>query len=432
MPEQLSLKCTAGADRSNGRNSARVFSAAFLPFPNARMRKLNGAGTFRPMSGLNSKLTTPFENLLASMGAKRVPMLDVVRAIAAFLVVIDHFRLTRGLTGTVGVTIFFALSGYLITGLLLAENRRTGTVSLPGFYRRRSLRIFPAFYVFWCVYIGIMLWNQQHIAWPQAISSLFYYSNYYWGITGVAPLMVITWSLSIEQQFYLIWPALFLLWRKSPRQLLWGTTGLIVISFVSRLVENYVLHLNLNYLMYAFEARADSLMIGCLLAIAVATGHARRFVNTVAASSVLLPVTLTLLIFSGVETLNNTYNVVFRSTVEAGLGAILIVQLLALSPRSLWNALNNRGTRYFGQISYSVYLYHGLCRRFVESVLEVHETYSVAVLGLLCSVIVSSASFYLVEKTFIRFGRSRRTAASQVEPAEALSERSFASAAKIS
>lgn len=360
------------------------------------------------------------------MQAKRVPMLDVVRAIAAFLVVIDHFRLTRGLTGTVGVTIFFALSGYLITGLLLAENRRTGTVSLRGFYRRRFFRIFPAFYVFWGIYIVIMLVERQNVPWAQAISSLLYYSNYYWGITGVAPLMVITWSLSIEEQFYLIWPALFLLWKNSPRRLMWGTAALICLSFTSRLVENYILHLDLNYLMYSFEARADSLMIGCLLAITVATGHARRFVNVVAAKSWFLPITLALLIFSGIETLNNTYNIIFRSTIEATFGALLIVQLLALPSRSLWNAFNNPATRYFGTISYSVYLYHGLCRRFVESVLNVRDTYAVAVLGLLSTVIVSTASYCLIEKTFIRFGRSKKSAAAQVEPSEALAERSYA------
>lgn len=371
-----------------------------------------------------SLMPTPFDNLQARMSAKRVPMLDVVRAIAAFLVVIDHFRLTRGLTGTVGVTIFFALSGYLITGLLLAENRRTGTVSLLGFYRRRSLRIFPAFYVFWCVYIIIMIVESQPIPWAQAFSSLFYYSNYYWGITGTAPLMVITWSLSIEQQFYLLWPALFLWWRNSPGKLLGGTASLILISFLSRLIEHNVLHLKLDYLMYAFEARADSLMVGCLLAIGVATGHARRFVNVVGARSWFLPVTLALLIWSGIATLNNTYNIYFRSTAESALGAFLIVQLLALPQRSLWNWWNNPATRYFGQISYSVYLYHGLCRRFVESVLNIHETYSVAVVGLACTVLVSSASFYLVERTFIRLGRSKRTAAAQVEPRESLDGRS--------
>lgn len=354
------------------------------------------------------------------MQAGRVPMLDIVRAIAALLVVIDHFRLTRGLTGTVGVTIFFALSGYLITGLLLGENKRTGRISLGGFYRRRMFRIFPAFYVFWLVYVGIMLYNGEHVPWAQAMSSFFYYSNYYWGITGVVPLMVITWSLSIEEQFYLIWPLLFSKWKDSVLWLTRGTICLIAFSFCARLVENYLLHLDLNYLMYAFEARADSLMIGCLLAITVATGSARRFVNVVAATSYFLPITLGLLIFSGIKTLDNTYNVIFRSTLEAALAAILIVQLLALPDRSLWNWLNNRALRFFGHISYSVYLYHGLCRRFVESVLGIHDVYAVAALGLFFTLLVASASFYLVEKAFIRLGKSKKTVSARVEPAEGL------------
>lgn len=363
-----------------------------------------------------------FDILKSNMQARRVPMLDIVRAFAALLVVVDHFRLTRGLTGTVGVTIFFALSGYLITGLLLGENKRTGRISLGGFYRRRMFRIFPAFYVFWLVYICLMVWNSEKIPWPQAMSSFFYYSNYYWGITGTVPLMVITWSLSIEEQFYLIWPLIFCKWKDSFVWLTRGTLCLIALSFCSRLIENYIFHLDLNYLMYAFEARADSLMVGCLLAITVATGSARRFVNTVAATSYFLPITLGLLIFSGIKTLDNTYNVIFRSTVEAFLAAVLIAQLLALPKHSWWNGLNNRALRFFGQISYSVYLYHGLCRRFVESVLGIHDVYAVAVLGLLSTLVVASASFYLIEKTFIRLGKTNKGTAARVEPSEGLSD----------
>jgi len=371
-----------------------------------------------------SPVSDRFDLLKENMQARRVPMLDVVRAIAAFLVVIDHFRLTHGDTGTVGVTIFFALSGFLITGLLLGENRKTGSVSLAGFYRRRMFRIFPAFYVFWMVYIGLMLWNRESVPWAQAASTFFYYSNYYWGVTGDAPIMVMTWSLAIEEQFYLIWPMLFCLWKNDMRKLIRGTLGLILLSFICRLIESYVLHLNLTYLMYAFEARADSIMIGCLLAIAVANGSARSFVNAVSARSFFLAITFALLILSGIMTLNNTYNVIYRSTAEAALAAILIVQLLALSPKSAWNLLNNRATRYFGQISYSVYLYHGLCRRFVEQILDIHQKYLVALLGFVCCLVVASASFYLIEKAFIRLGKSARGQSARVEPADGLAEHS--------
>ena len=202
-----------------------------------------------------------------------------------------------------------------------------------------------------------------------------------------------------------------------------GTLAVIAISFICRLIEQYVLHLGLDYLMYAFEARADSLMIGCLLAVLVASGQARTFVNLVAARTYFLPITLLLLILSGIATLNDVYNVVFRSTVEAGLAAILIVQLLALPAASMWNLLDNRWSRYFGKISYSVYLYHGLCRRFVEVVLNVHEPYIVALLGLALTIIVASTSFYLVEMTFIKLGKRKKSAAARVEPSEVLSDK---------
>src|SRR5215203_3503971 len=122
--------------------------------------------------------------------------------------------------GGLGVTIFFVLSGFLITWLLLKEEAKWGDVSLRLFYLRRSLRIFPAFYVFWAVIvIGMGVLRHKPVAWPQAISALFYTSNYYQAITGNWQTALFhTWSLAIEEQFYLLWPALFMALRGNDRR----------------------------------------------------------------------------------------------------------------------------------------------------------------------------------------------------------------------
>ncbi len=118
---------------------------------------------------------------------------------------------TNLVNGGLGVMMFFVLSGFLITWLLLIEGDKNGKISLTKFYMRRTLRIFPAFYFFWFCGISIYILRGHHIVWPEALSAFFYLSNYYYGIPlGEADgsLFSHTWSLCVEEQFYLLWPLL--------------------------------------------------------------------------------------------------------------------------------------------------------------------------------------------------------------------------------
>src|SRR5437868_9569428 len=109
--------------------------------------------------------------------------LDGLRAIAALLVVVFHFGIPF-VSGGAGVLMFFVLSGFLITWLLLRENDETGTISLRNFYVRRSLRIFPAFYCYAAVLFAVILIRHTTIVWPQAFAALFYVNNYYQALKG--------------------------------------------------------------------------------------------------------------------------------------------------------------------------------------------------------------------------------------------------------
>lgn len=109
--------------------------------------------------------------LSAGLAREHMPSLDGVRAVAAFLVVFYHSGLP--LPGSLGVVAFFVLSGFLITWLLLREEERYGTVSLKQSYIRRSLRIFPPFYVYWLVVVGSLLFLHKRFFIAQAICSFF-------------------------------------------------------------------------------------------------------------------------------------------------------------------------------------------------------------------------------------------------------------------
>jgi peptidoglycan/LPS O-acetylase OafA/YrhL len=145
---------------------------------------------------------------------KRVAGLDGVRGLAVLLVVLSHARVPYfGAGGIEGVTAFFTLSGFLITGLLLKEFRVTGRLDLPAFWARRALRLLPALFVFVGV-TGLMFWvagwagRSTLIGWSKPV--LLYYSNFAlnWHV-ALGPFRH-TWSLGVEEQFYLMWPLLLL------------------------------------------------------------------------------------------------------------------------------------------------------------------------------------------------------------------------------
>lgn len=121
--------------------------------------------------------------LESKLTQSHIPALDGLRALAVFLVIVAHFGFVM-VPGAHGVMIFFVLSGFLITWLLLKENERYGAVSLAAFYKRRTLRIFPAFYVYWVLMIALLVGTGRAVPWPHAWSALFYTSNYYSAIHG--------------------------------------------------------------------------------------------------------------------------------------------------------------------------------------------------------------------------------------------------------
>jgi len=150
------------------------------------------------------------ESLVAST---RIPSLDGLRAVAILFVLFAHCSITFPpglvsvnfilplLNGGLGVTIFFCISGFLITRLLIIEFEKTGEVSLKGFYIRRSFRILPAY---WCFLLFVVVLNVakiQEISVPNLLSGLFFVMNY--SPANVRWILQHLWSLSVEEQFYL-------------------------------------------------------------------------------------------------------------------------------------------------------------------------------------------------------------------------------------
>jgi peptidoglycan/LPS O-acetylase OafA/YrhL len=330
--------------------------------------------------------------------------LDGMRAIAAFAVVFYHFGIPL-ISGGAGVLIFFVLSGFLITWLLLRENDELGTVSLRKFYMRRSLRIFPAFYCYAAVLFGVLIIRHTRIVWPQALSALFYVSNYYQALNGDPNTgFSHTWSLSIEEQFYVLWPLTFLLLRGNYKRMSLVLAAAILAIWLYREALIFRFDVHQGYIYEAFDTRADHLLMGCLLAVTLRARLYPQFWNWVSVRSWAGAVIAVLLAISSVA--ESVYGPLYRDSVSfivnPVLTAIWITQLIALRGAVLWRWTSWAWVRYLGRISYSVYLYQQLTVSVPKKLLAQEPVVVQLGATIALTILVASASHFLVERPFLR------------------------------
>ncbi len=358
------------------------------------------------MSVVTASTTFP-ANLRSGLQESQLFGLDGIRAIAAFMVVFYHFGIPN-VSGSFGVLMFFVLSGFLITWLLLRENDERGAVSLRKFYIRRSLRIFPAFYCYAAVLMSVVLFRHTRWVPAQALSALLYYSNYYQVLNGDPNTgFSHTWSLAIEEQFYLLWPMVFLTLRGNYRRMSYFLAGAIGVIWVYREVLIWVFQVDQGYIYEAFDTRADHLLIGCLLAVALRAKLAPRFWNWITGRPWTAAVTAGLLALSNF--VEATHGPLYRDSasfiVSPVLAAIWIPQLIALRHSALWRWMAWGWIRFLGRISYSVYLYQQLFVDVPKKLLPHSPVVLQLAATVLLIVAIASASHYLVERPFLRMKR---------------------------
>lgn len=342
--------------------------------------------------------------LQSAFSKSHLPALDGVRAVAVFLVIFFHFGFLR-VPGAHGVMIFFVLSGFLITWLLIKENEKTGTISLTGFFKRRTLRIFPAFYAYWLLLVGYLLVTRRPVLWPHAWSSFFYVSNYYIAVHGDPNNgFSHTWSLAIEEQFYLLWPLVFLLWRRSLARTATFLVVLILTVWVYRAVLCFGFAMSQDYIYAAFDTRLDELMVGCLTAIIIKQGRLSVFWRAATAHALLPLVTIALIlvsIFIG-DAYIYRYRDVFGFAIEPPLIAILLVQMIVLSTTPLWSWTEWPVLKFLGRISYSLYLYQQLTLAPAKRMFGSYPLMVQLIAAILITIIVAAISFYVIEQPFLK------------------------------
>jgi peptidoglycan/LPS O-acetylase OafA/YrhL len=292
--------------------------------------------------------------------SNRWPALDGLRAVAVCAVILTHTWVSQFPGGWIGVDVFFVLSGFLITGVLLREHGETGTISLLGFYRRRAVRLLPAVLVMLPVVVIAAYVLRPGLASAtlrMAIFTVVYSANWFAASHQPTGLLSHTWSLSVEEQFYLVWPLLLILmlrWR-SARLALVLTIVCIVAVVIHRTMAAQTVNPHDAQLFWRTDTRVDSILVGCALCLASSLGYkgSERLWRTgaligMAYMAALLP------------TAYNTggWNYTIGYTVLA-LAAASVVGAVAVHPwQPLVRVLSWTPLVRIGKISYAVYLWH--------------------------------------------------------------------------
>jgi peptidoglycan/LPS O-acetylase OafA/YrhL len=339
-----------------------------------------------------------------------IPSLDGLRGLAVMLVLFAHTQpqLLRG--GQNGVDLFFVLSGFLITSILLREHDSTDEIHLLRFYARRALRLWPALFI---VIVGVvcyaMIWESAEkfeVTLGDAISALAYYWNwrtvFVWkDIANHQWMLFHLWSLSVEEQFYIVWPpmlALLLGARLRGRTVIYLVISAIAAVFILRI---YLWCQDRNYPLYfRTDARADALLFGVLVAFLVregvtfATTKARTFLNFCCVTA------LAFIAYDSTKTPDVTLQVWGQLSLLALSSALLIVGAVRGFPEPL-NWLFNLGPlRWIGTISYGLYLYHWpIFYRLRDYDMQPNLR---MVLSFALAFVIATLSYYFVEKPFLR------------------------------
>ncbi len=334
-----------------------------------------------------------------------LPSLDGVRFVAVVVVIIGHSGIYQNpIPPAQGVTCFFVLSGFLITWLLLREQRQSGKISLKKFYARRALRLLPAFYAFFFIYLLLDWYTRGVVSWPAYASAFFYYLNYYSAIFSPAHLpMSHTWSLATEEQFYFLWPGVFKRTVGSTKLLMRLLVGVILFGCVYRPVL-HLCHVSSNYIFNAFDARASQLATGCLLAVIVERGLTPSWLDRILRSRWATLCILLLLLASIRADYRwpSTYAEFAGYTLDPIFYALLLGQAIVQS-NGIFRALNWAPVRFIGgKLSYSMYLWHWLVDAFVLRHTGQYPSLLRLATALVGSTALALGSYALIERPFLK------------------------------
>jgi peptidoglycan/LPS O-acetylase OafA/YrhL len=352
----------------------------------------------------------------------RIPSLDGLRAISILLVLCGHSFATLprswpdlGFLGVVlgnsvlGVNVFFVLSGYLITRLLMNELTTTNKISLKSFYLRRSLRIFPVFYTYLLIMAalawlgavqikpsqfaaaGTFLWNYKHVLGIGGDQGDWYLGHF--------------WSLAIEEQFYLLWPATLAL-LGCRRAFYFGIATLAALPFI-RIATYLLWPASRPQISIMFHTAADPIIFGCLLALAPQVLPKWTKPPWFTGKLVCLSAVYLLLVSPWLRLLlRGYYYATIGPLIESSAICACLTWLITNPTTPAGRLLNSRPFIYIGQLSYSLYIWNQPFLATLNTTLT-----GLFPLNLICNFLAAWLSQQLLERPLARRRANLRPAA---------------------
>ena len=353
------------------------------------------------------------------------PPLTGIRALALFTVLTYHSNFET-LPGTwVALQVFFVLSGFLITAMLAGEGHRNGRISLGAFYARRGVRLVPPLLLtvgLLAIYAHFVhVANASQRLWGDSFAALFYYADYRQAF-GHAPFfgyLAQTWSLSVEEQFYILWSLAMVVAVAIGRRHLAYTLAIVgmLASAGDRLFlvyhPHHFDHLVFDRLYYAFDSRADALFLGCLLGLLAADGFlhgwarwARAILTAAAAGAAVF------LCWILLETHLSTENLAVWWLPTSTVASAVIITYFVVCPGSLGSKFAGLGVLVFiGDLSYTVYLVHFPVYLALQQSTTGWAFWPNEMVRLAVIFAIAIASWFLVERPLMRW--RQRSAASK-------------------
>jgi peptidoglycan/LPS O-acetylase OafA/YrhL len=349
-----------------------------------------------------------------------LPTLDGWRSGAITLVLLCHAFSLAGTDGRInslilnlgqqGVSLFFAISGYLITTLLLDE-QKLGGISLSRFYIRRAFRILPPAYIYLAGVAILGISGLRHLTSGEILSSALVYNNYWPQRSWLTQHF---WSLSMEEHFYLLWPSLLAL--SGLVRAKWFAVAGIIGTLLWRPWSVGHVHLNVPALQRT-DMRLDAFLWACLLAILVhSQGRIHKVICRVQFHVGIMILMATLYAIALAHPMQLT-----KLAVQSALMPLVVVPTVFLPNYGLSRLLEWRPLRWIGKISYGLYLWQQLLfHGDASSLLTAAKVFPLKMAGLLA---ITTVSYYLIESPLIRSGRKLASGRRTQVPSAVIAQR---------
>lgn len=334
-----------------------------------------------------------------------IPGISGLRALSIIMVLMSHWGIfyAKGVffiinNGAFGVNVFFVISGFLITTLLITEEINSGKISLRNFYIRRTLRIFPAFYFLLLFYFTLQTFHVITISIPSWITSLTY-TKYFPIKNGIDNYTFHFWSLSIEEHFYLIWPFVFYYFPSYRKKIL------ILLACLFPFLRMIFYKYNMFWPNGDFSIfyRGDGIVWGCIIAF-----YQNEIIQILKRKRALLYLPFALLLFLlylerlNIESASKLHLGYFNLPLGGSFGTLTnicigCIIIITAHFRTLWSELmNTKPLNYIGKLSYSLYLY--------QQIFLLHFKFTMNNQILVFSLFIAMTlfSYYVIELPFLK------------------------------